>query len=357
MDEKIARLLEWAKGKKAPPYTLDINPTDRCNFKCLHCWQRAFKKIDSSYELSDEKLIEVIKEALELGVEEFEITGGGEPMMRKKVVLKMMEIIKKGGKFGNITTNGSLFDSESLKKIVKIGWDRITFSLDGPDDESNDAVRGKGNFVKVMKVIKLLNRIKKETKKKLPTIKFNVVVTNKNYNKIEEMVKLAKKVNCSIIHFDSLTIHSNQGKKLKLNKKQEGEFEKNAKAAKELAKKFGIFTDVDLLTKDFIEKSNEMNELLKKESDSKDFFSLVCYEPWWHLVIKTDGSAQPCCLYDEKEENVKNKSLREIWFGEYFEKIRDSMRKKQFSKYCSICNAGQVFENRRIRSELSWMKK
>jgi MoaA/NifB/PqqE/SkfB family radical SAM enzyme len=74
-------------------------------------------------------------------------------------------------------------------------------------------------------------------------------------------------------------------------------------------------------------------------------------------VIKTDGSAQPCCLYDEKEENVRKKSLKEIWFGKFFEDIRNSMREKKFSKYCSICNAGQVFENRRIRDELSWMKK
>jgi len=357
MDEKIRRLLEWARGKKAPPFTLDINPTDRCNFKCLHCWQRSFEKIDSSYELSDKKLLEIVKEALKFGVEEFEITGGGEPMMRKELTLKIMEIIKKNKKFGNITTNGSLFNLADAKKIVKIGWDRVTFSLDGPDAKSNDAVRGKGTFEQVMRSINLFNQIKERTGKKLPIIKFNVVVTNKNYNKIEEIIELAKRVNCSIVHFDSLTIHSENGKKLKLNRKQEKEFEKKSKATKKLAEKYGIWTDVNFLTPNFLEKSNEMKDLLEKESDSKNFFSLVCYEPWWHLVIKTDGSAQPCCLYDEKKENVKSKSLREIWFGSYFEKIRNNMRKKKFSKYCSICNAGQVFENRRIRNELTWMKK
>ena len=357
MDKKIIRLLRWARGKKAPPFTLDINPTDKCNFRCIHCWRNAFEKIDSNYELSDEKLINVTKEALKFGVEEFELTGGGEPMMRKNVVLRIMEMVKKMRKFGNITTNGSLFDFDSLKKIVKIEWDRITFSLDGADTESNDAVRGRGSFNKVMETIKLLNQIKKKSKKNLPVIKFNVVVTNKNYNKLGDIIRLAKKINCSIVHFDSLTIHSKGGEKLKLNEKQREEFERNAKLAKKLAEKLGIYTDVDLLTKEFIEKANEMTTILMKESASNDFFSLVCYEPWWHLVIKTDGSAQPCCLYDEKEENVKNKSLREIWYGKYFEEIRKNVKEKNFSKYCSICNAGQVFENRRIRSELAWMKK
>lgn len=355
MDEKVERLIEWERGRKTPPFTLDINPTDKCNFRCAHCWQRAFERIDSSYELPDYKLIETIKEAIKLGIEEFEITGGGEPLMRKDIVLKIMEIIKKNNKFGNITTNGSLFSFKDVKKIVKIGWNRITFSLDGPNEKINDAVRGEGAFEQVAKSIKLFNKIK--GKKKLPVLKLNVVVNRENYDKTDKMIQLAKTLNCSIVHFDSLTVHSELGKKLKLNKKQGLEFEKNAKKAKKLAENFGIETDVNLLTNEFLDKSNKMEDLLKKESNPKNFSFLVCYEPWWHLVIKTDGSVQPCCLYDEKEENVREKSLKEIWFGKYFEKIRDEIENKKFSKYCSICNAGQVFENRKIRKDLAWMKK
>jgi MoaA/NifB/PqqE/SkfB family radical SAM enzyme len=356
--EKIRRLVEWSKGGKVPPFTLDINPTDRCNLKCIHCWQRAFKNIDSNYELTDEELIRIVKEGIKLGVREFEITGGGEPMMRKKLTLNLVEIIKKNKRFGNITTNGTLFDSSDAKRIVKMNWDRITFSLDGPDPETNDFVRGEGTFEKVMQTISLFNQTKEKSKKKLPLIKFNVVVNRKNYDKLNEMIELARECNCSIVHFDSLTVHSEAGKKLRLTKKQRIEFEKNAKKAKELADKYGIWTDVNFLTNEFLEKSNEMEEILRKESDSKDFSSLVCYEPWWHLVIKTNGTAQPCCLYDEKEEDVRNKSLREIWFGKFFEEIRTNIKNKKFSKYCSICNAGQVFENRRIREDLNrWMKK
>lgn len=358
MEEKTRRLIEWASGKKAPPFTLDINPTDKCNLRCIHCWQRAFEKVDSDYELPDEKLLEAVKEALKLGVEEFEITGGGEPLMRKKLTLKIMELVKKNKKFGNITTNGTMFNLDDVRKIVGIGWDRITFSLDGPDATTNDYIRGKGTFENVMKSVNLFNQIKREMKKKLPILKFNVVVNRKNYDKTDKIIELAKRVNCSIVHFDSLTVHSKIGKKLKLTKRQEKEFEKHAKAAKKLAEELRIWTDVNLLTSEFLEKSNEMEDILERESNSKDFSSLICYEPWWHLVIKTNGTAQPCCLYDEKEENLRNKTLKEVWFGEFFEKIREDIKRKKFSRYCSICNAGQVFENRRIREELKvWMKK
>lgn len=358
MEEKTRRLIEWAGEKKAPPFTLDINPTDKCNLRCIHCWQRAFEKVDSNYELPDEKLLEFVKEALELGVEEFEITGGGEPLMRKELTLKIMELIKKNKKFGNITTNGTMFNLDDVRKIVGIGWDRITFSLDGPDATTNDYIRGKGTFENVMRSANLFNQVKKEMKKKLPILKFNVVANRKNYDKTDKIIELAKRVNCSIVHFDSLTVHSKIGKKLKLTKKQEEEFEKHAKAAKKLAEELKIWTDVNLLTSEFLEKSNEMEDILERESKSKDFSSLICYEPWWHLVIKTNGTAQPCCLYDEKEENLRNKTLKEVWFGEFFEKIREEIKRKKFSRYCSICNAGQVFENRRIREELkTWMKR
>ena len=182
-NEKIKRLKKWANGEKAPPFTLDINPTDKCNLKCLSCWQRGFKNVDSSYELSDEKLIGIVKEAIELGVMEFEITGGGEPLIRKGLVLQIMGLVKGSDRMGNITTNGTLFSDEGIRKIVTMGWDRITFSIDGPDAETSDFLRGKGSFDMIMKSISLFNTYKKSCSSKDPIIKFNTVLSNKNYEK------------------------------------------------------------------------------------------------------------------------------------------------------------------------------
>jgi len=358
MDEKMRRLVKWAKGKQAPPFTLDISPTDRCNLKCLSCWQRGFKNIDSSYELSDEKLIGVVKEAVEFGVQEFEITGGGEPLIRKRLVLKLMQFVKNNSRIGNITTNGTLFSNEDIEKIVKIGWDRVTFSIDGPDTETNNFLRGKGSFEKMLKNISKFNKYKKSYGSENPVIKFNTVLSNKNYDKAMDMMELAHKVDCKIVSFEPLTVHSDFGKKLKLNNNEIKKFSEIIPETKSLAEEHGIYTNIEGLTQaQFIEKSNRMIEIMKDENKNDgtkniDFASASCFEPWWHLVIKVDGSAQPCCLYDLKEENVKNKNLREIWHGKTFQTIRENIKNRQFSKFCSICNAGQVLENRRIRQIL-----
>ncbi len=352
--KKIERLLKWNSGEAAPPFTLDISPTDKCNLRCLSCWQRGFKNIDSSYELPDKNLIEVVKEAIELGVEEFEITGGGEPLIRKRLVLEIMELVKGNNRIGNITTNGTLFSDKDIEKIVKIGWDRITFSIDGPDAEINDFLRGRGSFEKILKNISKFNEYKNSYRSEKPVIKFNTVLSNKNYDKAKDMIELAHRVGCEIVSFEPLTVHSEFGKKLKLKRDEIEKFKTIIPEAQKLAEEYGIYTNIGGLSQtQFIEKSNRMVEIIGKDTnDESGFTSVPCFEPWWHLVIKADGSAQPCCLYDLKKENVKNKTLKEIWYGQTFQQIRENIINRKFSKFCSICNAGQVLENRRIREIL-----
>lgn len=358
-NEKIGRICEWARGIESPPFTLDINPTDKCNLRCMSCWQRGFKSIDSSYELPDEKAVDIVKQAIDLGVAEFDITGGGEPMMRKRLTVEIMKLVKSFGRKGNITTNGTLFSDEDIETMVEIGWDRITFSLDGPDAETNDYLRGKGAFEKIMRSIDKLNELKKSRGSKLPAVKFNTVLSSKNYGSVKRIIKLAGRVGCDIVSFEPLTVHSEPGKSIKLNPSEARDFVGIAPDAKKLAGKLGIQTNIGgLVQTQFIEKSNEMVDVIrgdgkKSDSDAQGFASLLCFEPWWHLVIKVDGSAQPCCLYDLKDENVKDKPLKEIWYGRTFQKIREDTIKGKFSKFCSICNSGQVMENRKIGKMLN----
>lgn len=356
LDGKVLRLISWYEGKKMPPLTLDINPTDRCNLRCLSCWQRSekFKNIDSSYELPDDKLISVVKEAIKFGVEEFEITGGGEPMMRKKTTMSIMRLVKKEEKFGNITTNGTLFMKEDVEELVKIGWDRVTFSLDAPDEKTNDYLRGKGTFEKVMESIHRFNELKSSSKSEKPILKFNVVVSKKNYEKLAGMIELARELRVDIVSFEPLTVHSSIGERLSLEEKEARKLKESVLKIDELARSYGILTNiVNFSNERLVVKPKHLEVLKENESTSSSFASCVCFEPWWHLVIKVDGSAQPCCLFDSKEENVRCKSLKKIWYGKHFEGIRKSMLEGRFSEFCERCNAGQVAENMKIKEKLS----
>lgn len=360
--DKLTTLKKWVEGEKPGPYIIDLNPTDYCNLKCLSCWQRnpKFKgKLDSKwYQLSDEKLLRIIDEGFELGVRWWEITGGGEPLLRP-ITIKLIEKIKKLYMHGSITTNGTLLSKKLLKILVEIGWDKITFSIDGPDAQTNDYLRGKpGAFNRAIKALNTIKKLKTRMKKKLPLITFNTVLSNKNYDKASAMISLAKKTGCTEVNFEPLTVHSETGKHLKLNNEQQKELQNTIEKAYKLAKKLKVKTNIQSFKeKELIEKSNSMQEILEKETKENDFFSIPCYEPWYHLVIKVDGTAGPCCIYNDKKINVKKQSLKDVWHGRRFNKIRKKMQKKKFPKYCSICNAGQVLANRKLREGLeAWMK-
>lgn len=352
MKEKIEKLERWRDGGKASPYVIDLNPTDLCNLNCKSCWQRSseFENLDSSYQLSEERLKELVKQGIEMGVDKFRITGGGEPLMRKEIILELMKMIKRNGREGTITTNGTLLEEGDLDLMMKMGWDNITFSLDGPDKKTNDFLRGDGSFNSIKKSLEYLKEEKNEDEN--PSLKFNTVISNRNYDKFPEMIELAREYGVEAVSFETLTVHSETGKKLKLDEEEKEEMLNIIPEAKEKSRKYGIETNVGRLRKNYFENANEMTEVLSERGED-DFTEIACYEPWYHLVVKVDGSAQPCCVYNSKEENVKDKDLEEIWYGDFFKEVRQRIREKNFSEYCEICNASQVTANDRLREKLS----
>ena len=328
--KKIDLLMEWSRGKRAPPFIIDISPTDYCNLHCLSCWQRnpQFPKLDSKkYELPDNRLLELVDEAKELGVQEWEITGGGEPLMRK-ITFDLLQKIRKNGMNGNITTNGIMITDKWAKELVKTGWNKITFSIDGPDAKTNDYLRGKkGSFEHALKCIKRIESYKKKLDKKKPIIAFNTVISNKNHNKLDKIIDLAQKNGVSIVNFEPITIHSKLGQQLKPDNQEIMDMQKQIEKAEVLSKRYNIHTNISNFKEtELVTSKNKMGSvILKKTNKKKNLADAICLEPWYHLVIKVDGETGPCCIFSEKKMNVKDKSLKEIWYSNYFNNLRKSI--------------------------------
>ena len=126
--ERNERLIQFYKGEKPGPISIHIDLTNRCNQRCLFCWQRSHERIgllDLENELSDEQLLDFVREAAEMGVMDWLISGGGEPTVRTDLCRQVMERIKEYGMFGDIITNGTLLDEDWARRLVEIGWDRF----------------------------------------------------------------------------------------------------------------------------------------------------------------------------------------------------------------------------------------
>jgi len=109
---------------------LRVSITDRCNLRCTYCMPaEGIRLLDHQDILSYEQIVEVVKEAVKLGIDKVRITGG-EPLVRKGVVrLVEMIAVLPGIRDLGLTTNGTLL-GEFAEELVRAGLRRINISLD-----------------------------------------------------------------------------------------------------------------------------------------------------------------------------------------------------------------------------------
>jgi MoaA/NifB/PqqE/SkfB family radical SAM enzyme len=353
-EEEIAkRILEW-EYRKPGPFEVQFNPTNRCNLKCRFCWLRDFDNGGLNLEeLSTNKYMQMIEDCSKLGVHTIEVTGGGEPMMRRDL-MKILERIKSKKIYGRLITNGTLFDEKKIKRLIKIGWDEIVFSLDAPIKEVNDFLRGE-SFKKIVTTIKKLQLGKMKAKREKPYVNIHMVLCNKNFKLLPKMFEFAYELNCRNLLVEPIVLlatRTKAGKELLFRKKDRKALLESIRRASEIAREHNFQTNVDKLEFQLIECTGKMKKVIEKEGKGSLWASLPCYQPFYRMIVRPWGIVGPCCMFDNIGENVKNKSLREIWYGEYFEKIRNSMLKRELPEFCHKCNPSQVQENRKIRSEI-----
>ena len=143
------------KNKIIAPIHIRIKPTNICNHDCWYCAYHA-----SGLQLGDQmtyrdvipfnKLNEIAGDIVDMGVSAVTFSGGGEPLLYKRLP-EIIEKLYKGGVKIATLTNGSNLKGRMAEAFQKHGtWVRV--SLDGYDDESYSKARGVkfGEFTKLM---------------------------------------------------------------------------------------------------------------------------------------------------------------------------------------------------------------
>jgi len=133
------------------PWAVLMDPTTRCNLKCIGCWAAEYDKRD---ELDFETLDRIIRQGKEIGTYMY-IYSGGEPTMRKKDILRLAEI--HDDCMFLAFTNGTLIDESFAKEVQRLGNIAFAISVEGFEKET-DMRRGKGTFKKVVRAMDTLKR-------------------------------------------------------------------------------------------------------------------------------------------------------------------------------------------------------
>ncbi|NOZ86879.1 MAG: hypothetical protein GXP49_11525, partial [Deltaproteobacteria bacterium] len=79
---------------------------------------------------------------------------------------------------------------------------------------------------------------------------------------------------------------------------------------------------------------------------------IPCFFPWFYLSVRSDGTCGPCCVASGELPNIRGKSMEDVWFGEYFERLRLYMLYRTMPDYCNRCSSALMEFNDFIRKSI-----
>ena len=176
-------------------FVLQWHLGEKCNLKCLHCYQENHKPVELDYD----SLVSIYNQFKELLTKEkmlghINLTGG-EPLCNPHL-FKILDLIKKDEDLitFSILTNGTLITEDIAKKIKSYNPYYVQVSLEG-GKKTNDYIRGKDTYERIAKGITNLRKQDIFT-----SISFTA--TKLNYKEFPKVVKYARKYDVNNVWSD-----------------------------------------------------------------------------------------------------------------------------------------------------------
>jgi radical SAM protein with 4Fe4S-binding SPASM domain len=303
-------------------FHIQWNINNLCNLHCKHCYQDDFSK-KSDLDWSGLKRI---SNNLLATLEEWDRTAcihltGGEPLLKPELFILLNDLDQRSGveELG-IITNGLLIDQEMTKRLSRFSKLRkIKISLDGGNAETNDTIRQKGAFEKVMQNLPFL----KETGGF--EILFMITIMKSNFRSLPSLFRLCQDLGVNGLIIERF-IPLGRGKEIigEVLSKEE-------------------WKEMTGMLLDFFPTDEEEYPFLPYQAfqvnfsgEEPELFGAPCVVGVDGLCVMPEGTVFPCRRFPVSLGNLVNESLRQIWEkSELLEKLR---RKENLKGKCGRCD-------------------
>ena len=302
------------------PFYIQWHITNYCNLRCKHCYQDDFSKQNDL----DRAGLKKISDNLLTTIKEWDKTAcihltGGEPLLKPELffLLDYVDPKPEVEELG-IITNGLLLDQGMVERLSAVSkLKKIKISLDGANRETNDSIRQKGTFEKVIKKLPI---IKKEGDFE---ISFMFTAMKRNVKDLPSFLKLSQDLGVDGFIIERF-IPWGRGR-------ERMDEVLNREDWKELT---GTLSDIFSI--------GDENALLPYQAfqinfngEEPELLGAPCVIGRDGLCIMPEGSVLPCRRLPISIGNLLKESLQEIWESS---SLLDQLRKKENLKgQCGKC--------------------
>jgi radical SAM protein with 4Fe4S-binding SPASM domain len=296
-------------------------------------------------ELSTIEWLGVIDQLGTFGVKSICLTGG-EPLVRKDL-LDIVEHAKKQGLSVNILTSGSLISPDVARRMVDIGLDDISVSIDGPKEVHN-AIRRREVFDAAILGIRSIQIEKRRRAINTPNVSIACTIQRLNQDHLHELVPIAK----------DLGVHLFYGPLFFMSKDMERRTQEmvgltvDAKDEDQGVLDHYRCVDVDILYNELKRVSDVANAMgqeirlpfMTKCEIERRYYDLEysvlnkCFLPWYASRIDPFGTVYPCSI-NIYCGNIRRTAFQEVWNGSAYVKVRESLKKQRLLPVCIKCCA------------------
>jgi MoaA/NifB/PqqE/SkfB family radical SAM enzyme len=282
---RLVRRLLVATGRQRSPHLpeiVQIESTNICNAKCVFCPRDEMKRRQGVMDMALYR--KVIDECVALGIEHVRMHNYGEPFIDRQLVEKVRYAKAKGVPQVGMISNGSLINDDVARGMIEAGLDAINISVDASGKEIFEKTRIGLKYDKVIAGIERLLTIRAELGRTRPKMILSFVRQNDSEDErafIERWRSRVDKVHVTDLHNWAGT--------------------------------------------------------LNREAD----VSYPCYRPWLTFTVLWDGRVSLCCAdFDGREilGDMRSSSIREIWNGEAYQRVRRDHLESGGPDICTGCD-------------------
>ncbi len=303
------------------PFYIQWHITNLCNLRCKHCYQDDFSMKNDL----DGQGLKRISDNIFTTLREWDKVAcihltGGEPLLKSELfpLLHDLDRQRTVEELG-VITNGLLIDPEIIRRLSGFSkLKKIKISLDGGDSETNDSIRSKGTFERVMRNLSLINK-----EGRLETLLMFTVMKN-NFRSLPSLLRL-----CQDLDIDGLIIE----RFIPLGRGKESLNEVLGK--EEWKEMIGVLSD-------FFSIEEEEDSFLPYQAfqisfkEEPELLGAPCIIGVDGLCIMPEGTVFPCRRLPLSIGNLLKTSLKQLWEeSEVLERLR---RKENLKGKCGKCD-------------------